>query len=342
MEGLAEFVGGLRYFLQYLAVSRCPMDTAQQFFLNTHSPEDLPGVMSVALKEPYFPRVVHAEIGHLNQPTPKRPRPHAHDIYHVVLVTGGRGNFLIDGELYPTERGRLFLTGPAQPHCFLNAAGETTEYSELSFAFLGRREKPLTLPFNEVLSTWLRRPCRPVLEAEASPALYAVLDEEIRRIVEAGRTEESDADLWLNVGLARILLGLYVHLFRPPRRSESSDLKKVRDYLHRNYDRKVSLEELAAVACLSPNYLSRRFKQCYGETPIFYQIRLRIAAACEILRTMEDSLEYVAERAGFGDQYYFSRVFKRITGVSPGRYRKESRGRSASKRRRKSSGARRS
>jgi AraC-like DNA-binding protein len=294
------------------------------FFTNTRSPEDLPGMMAVLHGgRTYVPRVVHAEVGHLKAPVAGRRRPHAHDLYHIVLVTDGHGHFLIDGDLLPTSKGVLCLTSPRQRHCFLNELDEDTEYSEVSFALLDNDEHPLSLGFAEMMSAWLNRPCATVTHLYADAEMERALQDEITGIAQSGGIHDPDGEIWVNAALVRILLLLYRDAFRQQQAEDESDLKRVRDYLHDNYARKLTLKKLADIACLSPNYLSRRFKRLYGMTPINYQIHLRIAAACELLKTTEDPVKSIAQRAGFLNQYYFSRMFKRVVGVPPGRYRHE-------------------
>jgi len=88
-----------------------------------------------------------------------------------------------------------------------------------------------------------------------------------------------------------------------------------------------SLDEMAAVARLSPYHFARQFKAATGLPPHQYVIARRVERARELLRAGTDlSLADVAASAGFSDQSQLTRHFKRTVGVTPGRFRASSRG----------------
>ena len=81
------------------------------------------------------------------------------------------------------------------------------------------------------------------------------------------------------------------------------------------------LEEMARRVYLSPSYFSRVFRQETGETFSGYLNRLRIERSKELLRHKELRLTDIAQKVGFEDQSYFTKVFKKLEGVTPLRYR---------------------
>lgn len=78
-----------------------------------------------------------------------------------------------------------------------------------------------------------------------------------------------------------------------------------------------SIEELSREIGISPSYLCLIFKKTTGITAIQYQNRIKIGKAIDLLRSGEYNITEVAERLGFKDIYYFSRLFKKITGTPP-------------------------
>jgi len=100
---------------------------------------------------------------------------------------------------------------------------------------------------------------------------------------------------------------------------------KAVDYIKRNYMKKITLEEVASHVYLSPSYFSKIFKEELKVNFNTYLNNVRIEMSKKLL--MDDSIVLVdlSNLVGFEDQSYFSKVFKKITGVSPGKYR-ESRG----------------
>jgi signal transduction histidine kinase/DNA-binding LacI/PurR family transcriptional regulator/AraC-like DNA-binding protein/DNA-binding response OmpR family regulator len=101
----------------------------------------------------------------------------------------------------------------------------------------------------------------------------------------------------------------------------SALVKRAVAYLHQHYARSISRWELAQEVGVSEDYLSRVFNQELGLSPWEYLNRYRIYHAKELLRHTDDSISSVARQVGFQDQRYFSRVFRKLTGVGPREFR---------------------
>jgi AraC family transcriptional regulator len=137
---------------------------------------------------------------------------------------------------------------------------------------------------------------------------------------------------WLAAeSLANVLV---VHLIRhvlAPRRPErgrdgvlpQGRLRAVIEYVEEYLDASPSLEQLAAVARLSPYHFARQFKAATGLPPHQYVILRRVERAKELLRQDRDDLPLaeIAASCGFSDQSQFSHHFKRLVGVTPGQFR---------------------
>ena len=284
------------------------------------------GLMALPLAKTYFPRLLHATFRNFTEPVTETRITHFHDIYHLVLVTGGRGHFVVGDKLQPTEPGLLFITSPGEPHAFMNVGEETTEYCEVTFEFTDTQGKPLTLPFHEALGTWAGCRCQPISVAAVSTELHVTLMEEIENMVRDGVSRKDHLDLLLNASLTRIFLALFAQLYQSvPVTKENDSMQHVREYIHHHYSRPLTLPQLARLARVSPNYLSRKFKQRFGMTPINYQQKLRIQTAANLLRATTHEIKEIAEVTGFSDVYFFSKIFKKTQGIPPGAYRKEAR-----------------
>jgi AraC family transcriptional regulator len=98
-------------------------------------------------------------------------------------------------------------------------------------------------------------------------------------------------------------------------------LKRVRDYIETHLDDRLTLTDLAEVACLSPYHFSRSFKQAVGIGPQRYVMQRRIDRAKTLMRRTKQPLAMIAQEAGFSDQSHLTSIFRRETGVTPGRYR---------------------
>jgi AraC-like DNA-binding protein/signal transduction histidine kinase len=92
-------------------------------------------------------------------------------------------------------------------------------------------------------------------------------------------------------------------------------------YLHQHYHHQITRRQVAKAAGMSEDYLSRMFHRALRISPWDYLNRLRIQRAKERLRESDDSIQAVARRVGFHDRAYFSRIFRKLTGVPPQAYR---------------------
>lgn len=98
-------------------------------------------------------------------------------------------------------------------------------------------------------------------------------------------------------------------------------VRKVISYLQENYNRKPENEKLAAIANVSKNQLLRDFRHHTGLTPQAYLRREQIRNACILLNTTSQSIDEIAEQTGFFDRYHFSKIFRKVTGLPPVKYR---------------------
>ncbi len=94
-------------------------------------------------------------------------------------------------------------------------------------------------------------------------------------------------------------------------------------YIARNYRGMISMKQLAHQMNYTPQYVSRKFKEQMGCSPLDYTIRLRIDLARNLLCDTEATLQEIAAYVGYPDTVYFNRMFKKQTGITPGEYRRQ-------------------
>lgn len=103
--------------------------------------------------------------------------------------------------------------------------------------------------------------------------------------------------------------------------SNKDTVDLVIDFLSKHTASVLSLEDIAAEVNLSPSHLSYLFKKKTGFSPIEYFNHLKVQMACQYLLFTALRIKEISQEVGVEDQYYFSRMFRKVMGMSPNEYR---------------------
>jgi AraC family transcriptional regulator len=165
----------------------------------------------------------------------------------------------------------------------------------------------------------------PPLDGQDLPQLRAAMTAVDAELATGGAGGRLAAESLANVVTVHLLRQVLAP--RPLERSRDGTLPRGRlravvEYIEEYLDASPTLGELAAVARLSVYHFARQFRAATGLAPHQYVILRRVERAKQLLQAETDlSLAEVAAQAGFCDQSQFSRHFKRLVGVTPGRFR---------------------
>lgn len=102
-------------------------------------------------------------------------------------------------------------------------------------------------------------------------------------------------------------------------------LAKVLTYIHNNIYEEISIDDLAAIACVTKSHFIRLFVKIIGMSPLQYINKKKIDRAELLLITDNQPIKEIAYDLGYNDHSYFIRLFKKITGITPMAYRKNMR-----------------
>ncbi len=97
--------------------------------------------------------------------------------------------------------------------------------------------------------------------------------------------------------------------------------KAILAYVNENYCRDISISSISKQFNVNGNYISQLFTKEVGTTFTQYLSKLRIDYACQLLTTTDLPINEIAEKTGYDDNFYFSRIFKRMKGTTPSAYR---------------------
>lgn len=164
----------------------------------------------------------------------------------------------------------------------------------------------------------------------------AVLDRLAKALVEAGvnpdkldRRAENEKRLAIVARLFELPISPDTELLReqPARRAPSAlpkwRLKRVVEYVDAHISEQITLADLASAAGMSRMYFASQFRVSTGMRPHDYVLRKRVEQAQHLLTTTSESLVQIALSVGFQTQAHFTTIFKKITGNTPLRWRRE-------------------
>ncbi len=238
--------------------------------------------------------------------------PHTHEGYVIGVIEQGAEQFAYR---------RRHHVAPADSIVFINPGEMHTGSSATEHGWTYRTLYPSTELLQRAVSDLTGKSRDIPFFAEAvvhDPEMLLEISLTHRALEEhTSALERESRLLWT---LSRLILRYADDHPRPrPFAKEHMGIQRVRSHLEENYAENISLEQLAALAHLSPFHLLRSFRDQVGLPPHAYQIQTRIMHAKHMLRMGLPCVD-TAIAVGFADQSHFTKHFKRIVGVSPGRY----------------------
>ncbi|GAB3926902.1 AraC family transcriptional regulator [Mucilaginibacter myungsuensis] len=124
-----------------------------------------------------------------------------------------------------------------------------------------------------------------------------------------------------NIDLLGFIASLVYHKVSDIATSDTDTVSQSISFMKEHLGKKLTINQLADQSALSVSHYSRLFKQRTGSSPIDHFNLLKIQQSCQQLYFTDLSVKEIAATLGFDDQYYFSRLFTKLMGVSPMKYR---------------------
>lgn len=121
--------------------------------------------------------------------------------------------------------------------------------------------------------------------------------------------------------LQKIVEAFMDTMFHAADHSGSEPVRRAIAYIARHYTEQVTVRGVAAYVGLSPNYFAQKFRQCTGSTLSDYVNQLRVEESKRLLTASDVGIADIAVSMGFTDQSYFTKVFRKYTGLTPAQFR---------------------
>ena len=236
---------------------------------------------------------------------------HSHPSWHhlIYLVKGQTGT-RIEGEIHEVAEDSVLFVRAGQRHGSVRRPRVTFESIEVRFD----TETPAALASIP--------PLPPVVKLPLPAAILAGFE----RITASFLTGTNQQDWLTRVQLVELLLLLEREVEGTPRAiSANSDtacrIHQAAEHIAVHFAEPLSVDDLASLVGMSPNYFAVSFRKTIGVSPIEHAMRTRLVHAKELLRSSPLSVDEVARSTGFRTARYLSRVFQKRLGLSPSAFR---------------------
>lgn len=235
------------------------------------------------------------------------------DYYILIYCTAGEGWYKIAEKNFVIKENQYIVLPPNTPYSF--GANSRNPWTIYWLHFKG------TLAPSFFNTPMLPRQIMPESDSRLQDRIQ--LFEEIYDNLEL--SYHSDHYSYASLCLYHFLASFkFVDQFRRIRNQDDREhgfSERVIGFMRENVENNLSLEQLAKQFNLSPSHFSVRFQQETKQSPIKYFITLKIEKACQYIELTNMKISEIYPKLGFQDAAYFSRIFTKIMGIPPSRYR---------------------
>jgi len=252
---------------------------------------------------------------------------HYHPHYELVWIKKGFGVRIVGDHIDHFKEGDMVLMGPNLPHVWENDKTFYEENCEL-------KADVFVVHFtDEIIDNLLKFP-----ELSEIKSVLMHSQKGLRIVGDTNKKmQQVITQLSLSTSIERIVLFLrlfqlicystdeaislssmdFVRFFGE---HKSDRLRKIYEFVGKNFNRNIHIDEISDVACMSPTAFCRYFKQKTGYNFVSYLNNFRLEYAKNLLNTNDFKICTIAEMCGFQDISYFNRMFKQKNNMTPTEY----------------------
>ncbi|MFT8312692.1 MAG: AraC family transcriptional regulator [Clostridium sp.] len=277
------------------------------------------GSLEKTVLEPDFPFRLFFNDGYMSTPH------HWHEDIEIIYIVEGSIKVGVGSHIYKLKVGDILIIGSGEVHYFFKQM-EFSKRAVIQFRmsiydnFLSGTKDTRAIKLMFIKSQYFTK------ESE----IHALMEKQIRELIDENSEAKEGYKLILKArlyDLAGILLRYmpkieYSLEEESRQREKLQKLDRVFQYVEKNYENHIDLDQIAKVSGFSKYYFTRFFKENAGMTFLDYLNNFRITKAEWYLMDREDSIIEVAYKSGFNSVKSFNRVFKDLKGCAPMEYRK--------------------
>ncbi|WP_165972006.1 AraC family transcriptional regulator [Paenibacillus piri] len=267
------------------------------------------------------------------------PQLHGHDFVELVYVVRGVAQHVFAGSHYELRAGDVFIINPGEAHTYSIEPGQEIEIINCLFMpDLIQSSWLLDLGISQSMDYFYVHPFLDKRERfhrrlnlngqDAVRTLFL-----LETLMQEFESRQSGCETLIRLQMVELLIMLSRAYGQAEGgngkttvRSQSKQLlvRRICGYLERYYDKKVTIPDLCELFNISPRQLNRIFKETAGMSVVNMIHQIRIERAKHLLLETDEKVITIAGRVGYEDPAFFSRLFQRQVGCSPGKYRESS------------------
>lgn len=251
-----------------------------------------------------------------------------HDHFEMVYIKKGSAIFQVEGIDVNMPPHSIIIIKPGRSHKFI-VKSEVCELIVLSFSFNTQKpENNNHVSFTDFME---------YIEDDATgDYLFLSLNKknDIVHVLNRISREQLKPQVWSDFLSCLLIIELFVLLSRTLKQeieqnSKNRNLKLhellniAKEYIDNNYEKDLTLSQVAKYIFLSDSYFAHSFKDRFGISPKSYILKVRIEASKEYLKSTDTKVADVAKIVGFSSQQRFNDIFKKHEGVTPLNYRQK-------------------
>ena len=240
--------------------------------------------------------------------------PHAHSHTELFFIVSGKGQFIIQDQIFPVGINDLVIINPNVIHTEDSLNAQPLEYIVLG---IGGIELATTENSNGQFC---------ILDHFESAEISSCLRNILREMEQKNTGYQDICQAYMEILIIRLMRNTAMTLQAEPQvNTGNRQCANVKRYIDLHFKESLTLEQLAEEAHMSKYYLSHAFKREYGVSPINYMISRRIDESKYLLTETDLSMSQIAQLLGFSSLSYFSQVFRKENNTSPMEFRQNAR-----------------
>lgn len=258
---------------------------------------------------------------------------HSHDCFELAYITEGSTTHTLDGEAETVHKGAYYIIDHGSVHGYSNSENihivNCLFLAEIIDASLTNCSS-----FDELMRVCTIHYYKQYLGLTPVNRIFYDEDGTILKLLKEMEKEYANRKIGYQEVLRGKLLEILILTMRKvvelycdvpiEKLTDSAIIREAVHYFKANYQDKALLSTFCEKYHYNLQYISRRFKQETGLTTLEYLQKIRIEKACALLAGSKHTIREVAQQTGYDDIKFFNRVFRKLVGMTPGEYRKQS------------------